>query len=265
MLFIDTVEVEGGYIARAKDRNLVLAHSSTPERALNRAQANLLVCHPVLASSMDEGERFWWGHEIRTGLRKQGVFPRAALAANWSACSIVVDDDGSRCKLFRKLQTNGRIATKLWITLPDGSTKQDVREFHFKELCGLSPLQAFSLMGHRFINPTPQWRNDQYPYMAGMVLKRSHFFPDVLERYRQILVVAGGESGGVAMDIPLVAYVKESTPQHLIWMLDQLTGVGQSNTKRHRWLGYVQGIMVAAGLITVQEEREVTRGVFNGE
>lgn len=34
--------------------------------------------------------------------------------------------------------------------------------------------------------------------------------------------------------------------------------------KLHRWLGYIQGILIAAGELTVREERERTRPIFHG-
>ncbi|WQN06691.1 hypothetical protein [Escherichia phage vB-Eco-KMB37] len=37
-----------------------------------------------------------------------------------------------------------------------------------------------------------------------------------------------------------------------------------SETKRHRWLGYIQGVMIMKNLITVDDERNATRPVFNG-
>lgn len=53
---------------------------------------------------------------------------------------------------------------------------------------------------------------------------------------------------------------------HLYWMcngiyMDKLS----SETKSHRWLGYVQGVLVMKGLLDVNEERDRTRETFNGE
>ena len=39
----------------------------------------------------------------------------------------------------------------------------------------------------------------------------------------------------------------------------------QSETKKHRWLGNIQGIMTVKGYINVLEERELTRNIFKGE
>lgn len=48
-------------------------------------------------------------------------------------------------------------------------------------------------------------------------------------------------------------------------MLQQISeDLTMSETKRHRWLGYIQGILVMKGVFTVEEEREYTRPLFNG-
>ena len=57
----------------------------------------------------------------------------------------------------------------------------------------------------------------------------------------------------------------ETSPQHLIWMLQQIqSDDSMSSTKRHRWLGYIQGILVSKQSFSVQDEREYTRDIFNG-
>ena len=58
----------------------------------------------------------------------------------------------------------------------------------------------------------------------------------------------------------------ETNDIHLLWMLHELTNnTEQSETKKHRWLGYVQGVMTVKGYINVLEERELTRNIFKGE
>ncbi|AUG85261.1 hypothetical protein DIREPILLOW8_61 [Vibrio phage Direpillow8] len=52
---------------------------------------------------------------------------------------------------------------------------------------------------------------------------------------------------------------------HLVWMLEQITMEYMPRTKANRWLGYVQGVMVAKGFINVQDERNRTRPVFKGD
>lgn len=57
----------------------------------------------------------------------------------------------------------------------------------------------------------------------------------------------------------------ETNPIHLIWMLQQIKdNTEMSQTKRHRWLGYIQGVLVMKGVFSVEEEREYTRPIFNG-
>ena len=57
----------------------------------------------------------------------------------------------------------------------------------------------------------------------------------------------------------------ETNPVHLIWMLQQIKDNPEmSQTKRHRWLGYIQGVLVMKGVFNVEEEREYTRPIFNG-
>lgn len=52
---------------------------------------------------------------------------------------------------------------------------------------------------------------------------------------------------------------------HLAWMLAKLSDDDMSETKKHRWLGYIQGCMVFYGLLNVNEERNNTRHIFNGK
>ena len=57
---------------------------------------------------------------------------------------------------------------------------------------------------------------------------------------------------------------------HLSWMLHVIRceiydPAQESETKMNRWLGYVQGVMVAKGMIKVNEERDRTRAIFNGK
>ena len=48
-------------------------------------------------------------------------------------------------------------------------------------------------------------------------------------------------------------------------MLQQIKDDSEmSQTKRHRWLGYIQGVLVMKGVFSVEEEREYTRPIFNG-
>lgn len=80
------------------------------------------------------------------------------------------------------------------------------------------------------------------------------FYNELRQRYLRVLNVR--------------AVNNENNPtssSHLVWMLLQLGSDEMSETKKHRWLGYIQGCMVMKNFITVQEERDLTRGVFNGK
>lgn len=53
---------------------------------------------------------------------------------------------------------------------------------------------------------------------------------------------------------------------HLLWMLDMLiSDPAMSLTKRHRWLGFIQGCLIKDGILTLAHEREWTRPVFSGD
>lgn len=75
-----------------------------------------------------------------------------------------------------------------------------------------------------------------------------------------------------ACDLREILATKTDTPNcpdktsetHLIWMLDQLIDLKVQGEKAHRWLGFVQGIMVSRGYITVDAERDRTRVIFTG-
>lgn len=52
--------------------------------------------------------------------------------------------------------------------------------------------------------------------------------------------------------------------EHLRWMLNEIISMNKTGTKASRWLGFVQGVMVMRGYITVDGERDRTRPIFNG-
>ncbi len=55
-------------------------------------------------------------------------------------------------------------------------------------------------------------------------------------------------------------------PSHLLWMLYELrVNKDMSETKKHRWLGFIQGCMIKDGFIKLTEERERTRPILNGK
>lgn len=90
---------------------------------------------------------------------------------------------------------------------------------------------------------------------GGYVLPRGSrgFYPTLCHRYHEILE-DNKEIEGV-----------DYNTKHLQWMLEELQyNREQTVTKKHRWLGFIQGVMIANGLITVEDERNLTRGIFNG-
>ena len=57
-----------------------------------------------------------------------------------------------------------------------------------------------------------------------------------------------------------------TSPAHLRWMIRVLQGYAASPAggrltplKMHRWLGFIQGTMIAHGVLSVPQERELTR------
>lgn len=56
--------------------------------------------------------------------------------------------------------------------------------------------------------------------------------------------------------------LNKTSNAHLCWMLREIAAMNWQETKAHRWLGFVQGVMACKGLIDVDEERELTRSLF---
>lgn len=85
---------------------------------------------------------------------------------------------------------------------------------------------------------------------------------EVCSRYRRILSTAFVDEALAKLPNGTVHH----TTTHLKFMLSEISDRdgNMSLTKRHRWLGYVQGTMILAGLITVQDERNATRNLFDG-
>ena len=61
-------------------------------------------------------------------------------------------------------------------------------------------------------------------------------------------------------------FIETTDHEHLIWMLVQIQeDESQELTKKHRWLGFVQGVLCYyCGYTTVEDERNFTRDVFAG-
>lgn len=47
--------------------------------------------------------------------------------------------------------------------------------------------------------------------------------------------------------------------QHLLWMLEQIQHGEVTGEKAHRWVGYVQGVLVALHVTSVEEMRDLNR------
>lgn len=85
----------------------------------------------------------------------------------------------------------------------------------------------------------------------------SHIHTDILKRYIEMLEMHMQMNTRGRIGINGL----ETSFAHLRWMLVEipnLTDIGKAN----RWLGYVQGILIANGLTTVEVERNFTRPYF---
>ncbi len=78
------------------------------------------------------------------------------------------------------------------------------------------------------------------------------FYPQLLDHYTQ-LIQSGPEIQG-----------DDYNSAHLLWMIDQLRTEAMSLTKKHRWLGFIQGVVIVHGLTQVSQERDFTRAIFAG-
>lgn len=81
-----------------------------------------------------------------------------------------------------------------------------------------------------------------------------NFYDDLRQRYFDLLNCTPIENPNEPLN-----------DTHLAWMLTKLSDDTMSETKKHRWLGYIQGCMAYRGFITVNEERDNTREVFKGK
>ena len=46
---------------------------------------------------------------------------------------------------------------------------------------------------------------------------------------------------------------------HLLWMLDQIDSGKITDEKAHRWIGYVQGVVVMCRMTEVEDMRDLNR------
>lgn len=77
---------------------------------------------------------------------------------------------------------------------------------------------------------------------------------ELLHRYEDLL-------GNIASDDGQSE--DKTSNRHLCWMLQRISKMKNTDPKLHRWLGFVQGVMAVRGLIDVDEERDLTRHIFN--
>lgn len=88
----------------------------------------------------------------------------------------------------------------------------------------------------------------------GTPIPPCSFYDNLLDRYDHYL--------SEDTKLPETGY---QSALHLRGMITQLRfDTSQSLTKKHRWLGYIQGVMCTHGLIDVDTERDWTRGLFRG-
>lgn len=88
---------------------------------------------------------------------------------------------------------------------------------------------------------------------------------EILKRYKHILKqeISAAYPGMIITIRPMPG--EETHDVHLLWMVSEIKeNRHQTLTKKHRWLGYIQGVMTSKGYITVTEERELTRDILNG-
>lgn len=94
----------------------------------------------------------------------------------------------------------------------------------------------------------------------------SEKYGDILDRYHDRIMQEMVDSGFYAVLEIKPQPGNETSDIHLLWMIQEIhTNKSQSYTKKHRWLGCLQGIMIAKGYTTVTEERDFTRSYFDGE
>lgn len=84
------------------------------------------------------------------------------------------------------------------------------------------------------------------------------FYPEILDRYVGLI------NGQLTPD-DLTPGPDKTELEHIKGMIEVLRNdETQSITKKHRWLGFIQGVLIMRGLTTVDIERNYTRDIFNG-
>lgn len=52
---------------------------------------------------------------------------------------------------------------------------------------------------------------------------------------------------------------RKTDHSHLMWMLEQIEEEKVTGEKAHRWIGYIQGVLVACEVTTVEEMKALNR------
>lgn len=112
------------------------------------------------------------------------------------------------------------------------------------------------------IMPTPVWLQN-LKYNADILKDADKTIPcELLDKYKKDCISLLPPNSVLSIE---QKPGDETNPIHLIWMLQQIKDDSEmSQTKRHRWLGYIQGVLVMKGVFSVEEEREYTHPIFNG-
>lgn len=76
-----------------------------------------------------------------------------------------------------------------------------------------------------------------------------------INRYEKILINSGAT--------PVCNTDEGDSLDHLLWMVGQLNSSELLTTQKHRWLGYIQGVLIAKHMTTVDAERDATRGTYD--
>jgi len=170
--------------------------------------------------------------------------------------------DGQRgeqcCLVLRALDNGNVVITTKCITTPFGwewdiSKAAEVEGRDFENFVSGSGADVSMNPGHSLIQ---EWNAEgsQYqplpePYVDKRITRR------YLHELRQRGYVARKSDKGNYLD-----------GNHLMWMLNSIHfNLVSSQTKAHRWLGFVQCALCVLNVTTVDGEREFTRAIFNGK
>lgn len=89
---------------------------------------------------------------------------------------------------------------------------------------------------------------------------------EIIEHYKQMITLElTSRNPGIVIKIkPMLKDPLNDI--HLLWMLSEISfNEEQSETKKHRWLGFVQAIVISKNYTTIKDERDFTRDLLNGK